>query len=198
MGKRSGIAFIFILIIAALAIGTVAYVGTNPDLVNTITQKIKDIITPGAPIGNLTPARDLTGTWVSSLKGKGMELYGSFPLGGAGTAVVYQNSDVTLKITSVSGNTASGTITYTNLCTWGSTTVTGYGAISTPKTCVNVGATPISIRVSGSRLDFGTVSAGGATVTMQGNFTTDLISGTMTMTSAYGVIKGEFHLIRKK
>src|SRR3972149_2638245 len=157
MGKRSGIAFIFILIIAALAIGTVAYVGTNPDLVNTITQKIKDIITPGAPIGNLTPARDLTGTWVSSLKGKGMELYGSFPLGGAGTAVVYQNSDVTLKITSVSGNTASG-----------------------------------------SRLDFGTVSAGGATVTMQGNFTTDLISGTMTMTSAYGVIKGEFHLIRKK
>src|SRR3989304_482526 len=188
MGKRSGIAFIFILIIAALAIGTVAYVGTNPNLVNTITQKIKDIITPGAPIGNLTPARDLAGTWFSSLKGKGMELYGKFPLGGAGTAVVYQNSDVTLKITSVSGNTASGTITYTNLCTWGSTTVTGYGAISTPKTCVNVGATPISIRVS----------AGGATVTMQGNFTTDLISGTMTMTSAYGVIKGEFHLIRKK
>ena len=198
MGKRSGIAFIFILIIAALAIGAVAYVGAGTPLFDTITQKIKDIITPGPPIGDLTPARDLTGTWVSSIKGKGFELYGKFPLAGAGTAVVYENSDVTMKIDSVSGNTVSGTITYTNMCAWGSTTVPGYGTISTPKTCSNAGAAPISIRVSGSRLDFGTVSAGGATVTMQGNFTTDLISGTMTMTSPYGIIKGEFHLIRKK
>jgi len=198
VGKRRGIAFIFILIIAALAIGgAVAYVGTNPDLVNTITQKIKDIITPGPPIGDLTPVRDLKGTWVSSIKGKGFQLYGKFPTAG-GTAVVYQNSDITLKIDSVSGNTARGTITYTNICTWGSVTVTGYGSISTPKTCANAGAQAISIRVSGSRLDFGTISAAGATITMQGNFTTDLISGTMTMTSAYGIIKGEFHLIRKK
>ncbi len=198
VGKRQGIAFIFVLLIAALAIGAVAYVGSGTPLFDTIVQKIKDIITPGAPIGNLTPARDLTGTWVSSIKGKGFELYGKFPIAGAGTAVVYESSDVTLKITSVSGNTAKGTITYTNLCTWGSTTVSGYGTISTPKTCVNAGSSPISIRVSGSRLDFGTASAGGATVTMQGNFTTDLISGTMTMTSPYGTIKGEFHLIRSK
>jgi hypothetical protein len=79
-----------------------------------------------------------------------------------------------------------------------SATVPGYGSISTPKTCVNAGAAPIKIRISGSRLDFGTYSAGGATVTMQGNYTTDIMSGTMTMTSAYGIIKGEFHLIRKK
>lgn len=196
---RQGIAFISVLIIfAVLAVGAVAYVGTNTALFDTVIQKIKDIITPGPPIGDLTPTRDLTGTWVSSIKGKGFELYGKFPLAGAGTAVVYETSDVTLKITSVSGNTAKGTITYTNMCAWGSTTVSGYGTISTPKTCANAGSSPISIRVSGSRLDFGTVSAAGATVTMQGNYTTDLISGTMTMTSTYGIIKGEFHLIRKK
>jgi hypothetical protein len=198
VGKRKGIAFISILIILAIvAIGAVAYVGTDTALFDTITQKIKDIITPGPPIGDLTPSRDLKGTWVSSIKGKGMELYGKFPTAG-GTAVVYQNSDITLKVTSVSGNTASGTVTYSNICTWGSITVSGYGSVSTPKTCADAGAQSISIRVSGSRLDFGTISAAGATVTMQGTFTTDLISGTMTMTSPYGIIKGEFHLIRKK
>ena len=41
------------------------------------------------------------------------------------------------------------------------------------------------------------VAAGGATFTMQGNYTTDIISGTMTATvSPYGQIKGEFHLMR--
>lgn len=198
MKGRKGITFIFVLILAALAtIGAVAYVGTNPALVATIEQKIKDTITSKPPIGDLTPARDLTGTWVSSIQGKGFQLYGEFPTG-AGTTVVYQNSDVTLKITSVSGNTAGGTITYTNLCTWGSVTVPGYGSVSTPETCTNTGALAIQIRVSGSRLDFGTISAAGATVTMQGNFTTDLMSGTMTMTSAYGIIKGEFHLNRQR
>jgi len=197
MKERKGIAFIFILIIAALALGAVFYVGTNSSLVNTIEQKLKDIITPSPPIGNLTPARDLTGTWVSSLRGKGIQLYGKFPTAG-GTAVVYEDSDITLKINSVSGNTATGTIAYSNMCSWGSITVSGFGKVSTPKTCMNFGAQAINIRVSGSRLDFGTASAAGATVTMQGSYTTDIMSGTMTMTSSYGLIKGEFHLIRKK
>lgn len=43
------------------------------------------------------------------------------------------------------------------------------------------------------------MTSGGGSYTMQGNYTTDLISGTMTATvPPYGVIKGEFHLIRAK
>jgi len=79
------------------------------------------------------------------------------------------------------------------------TSIPGYGSVSVPKQCLNdSGASAIKIKVSGSRLDFGTVSAGGATFSMQGNFTTDIISGTMTATTPYGVIKGEFHLNRKR
>jgi hypothetical protein len=163
-----------------------------------VDQKIKSIITPAAPIGNLTPVRDLRGTWISSLKGKGMQNYGKFTTG-PGTTQIYQEADIELIINSVSGNTASGTMRYINLCTWGSTSAPKIPTISVPKNCNSTGANPIQIRVSGSRLDFGTMNAGSVSFSMQGNYTTDIISGTMTANiSPYGVIKGEFHLIRKQ
>ncbi len=162
-----------------------------------VGQKIKSIITPGAPIGNLTPIRDLRGTWVSSLKGKGMQTYSQFKTG-PGTTQIYQEGDIRLIITSVENNVASGTIQYTNLCTWGRTTAPKIPTINIPKQCNSTGVSPIGIRVSGSRLDFGSVNAGsGTSFSMQGNYTTDLISGSMTgNVPPYGVIKGEFHLIR--
>lgn len=170
----------------------------NPNFVKLIEDKIKSIITGKPPIGDLTPARDLKGTWVSSLRGKGVQLYGKFDAAG-GTVVVYEDGDITLVIDSVSGSTARGTIRYTNLCTWGSASYPGIVAVNTPKTCIaDSGSGVINIRVSGSRLDFGSFAAGGVSGTMQGNFTTDLISGTMTSSIPYGTIKGEFHLIRKK
>jgi hypothetical protein len=163
-----------------------------------VGQKIKSIITPSAPIGNLTPVRDLRGTWVSSLGGKGIQTYSQFKTG-PGTTQIYQEGDIELIINSMDSNTASGTMRYINLCTWGRSTAPKIPTINIPKKCVSTPANPIQIRVSGSRLDFGTVSAGGANVTMQGNYTTDLISGTTTATiSPYGVVKGEFHLIRKQ
>lgn len=198
MKKNSkGASAVVPLIILALLAGFVTYmVVAKPPMYRYIEEKIKNIITPNAPIGNLTPARDLRGTWTSSLRGKGIQLYGKFATG-PGTTKIYENGDIELKINSVENNIASGKIRYTNLCAWGETSVPGYGTISVPKTCGNTGFQSIQIRVSGSRLDFGTISVSGATATMQGNYTTSLMSGTMTLTTSYGVIKGEFHLIKK-
>ncbi|MFH0969095.1 MAG: hypothetical protein V1804_01170 [Patescibacteria group bacterium] len=163
-----------------------------------VGQKIKSIITPKAPIGNLTPVRDLRGTWKSSLAGKGIQVYGQFKTG-PGTTQVYQEGDIKLIITSVENNIASGTIQYTNLCTWGRTTAPKIPTISIPKRCASPSASPIGIRVSGTRLDFGTVATGDTTATMQGTYTTDIITGSMTVNlPAYGVLKGEFHLSRAK
>ena len=198
--NKRGFSIIKLLIVLGLIGGAVAagvYVaGENPELLKSVEQKLKSIKIAKPLIGNLTPARDLKGTWTSSIRGKGIQLYGQFATG-PGTTTVYEDGDVELIIDKVENNIASGTMRYTNLCTTGSTSVPGYGNISVPRQCVaDTGARATQIRVSGSRLDFGTVSAGGATFSMQGNFTTDIISGTMTATTPYGVIKGEFHLIR--
>ena len=198
--NNRGFSIISFLIVLGLITGAVVagvYVaGANPTLLKSVEQKLKSIKTAKPPIGNLTPARDLRGTWISSIRGKGIQLYGKFATG-PGTTTIYEDGDIELIINTVSGNTASGTMRYTNLCSTGSTAVPGYGNITVPKQCVaDTGARAIQIRVSGSRLDFGTVSAGGATFSMQGNFTTDIISGTMTATTPYGVVKGEFHLNR--
>ena len=200
--NNRGFSIISFLIVLGLITGAVVagvYVaGGNPAFLKSVEQKLKSIKTAKPPIGNLTPTRDLRGTWTSSIRGKGIQLYGKFATG-PGTTTIYEDGDIELIINTVSGNTASGTMRYTNLCSTGSTAVPGYGNITVPKQCVaDTGARAIQIRVSGSRLDFGTVSAGGATFSMQGNFTTDIISGTMTATTPYGIIKGEFHLNRKR
>src|SRR3972149_10876292 len=199
------------LVLVGVVVGAVAVIAAQnptgfktfitqeiPAGLRSVEKKLKTIITPKPPIGNLTPARDLKGTWTSSIRGKGIQLYGQFATG-PGTTTVYEDGDVELIINTLAGNTASGTMRYTNLCSSGSTTMPGYGSVSVPIQCsAETGAQAIQIRVSGSRLDFGTVSAGGATFSMQGNFITDIISGTMTATTPYGVIKGEFHLNRKR
>ncbi|OGY23451.1 MAG: hypothetical protein A2172_04485 [Candidatus Woykebacteria bacterium RBG_13_40_15] len=200
MRNEKGFSIFALLIVLGLIAGVVAvgmYVAGGPSpLLKSVEQKLKSIKVPTPLIGNLTPARDLRGTWTSSIRGKGLQLYGKFATG-PGTTTIYEEGDITLIINKVSGNTASGTIRYTNLCSTGSTAVPGYGNITVPKQCTaDTGASPINIRVSSSRLDFGTVSAGGGTFSMQGNFTTSLISGTMVATTPYGDIKGEFHLMR--
>lgn len=192
-----------ILIIVGSIVGTAVVIHNKPEeqkplMFRFVEEKLKSIVTPKPPIGNLTPVRDLRGTWISSLKSKGMQTYSQFKTG-PGTTQIYQEGDIKLIIKSVSNNTASGTIQYTNLCTWGRTTAPKIPAINIPKQCTSIPANPIQIRVSGSRLDFGTVNSGSATFSMQGNYTTDIISGSMTSNvPPYGVIKGEFHLIRSQ
>lgn len=197
--NNKGSSLVALLIILVLAAGTVTYIVVKkPLMFSFIEEKIKTIITPKPPIGDLTPSRDLRGTWVSSLSGKGMQLYGQFLTAGA-TTKVYENGDIELKIDKVENNIASGQIRYYNVCGYGETRVPDYGTVSVPKFRIkDTGFKPVQIRVSATSVDFGTISVGGVTATMQGSFTTDIMSGTMTTTTSYGVVKGEFHLIRKK
>ena len=195
-GFSIAVLLIVLGLIAGVVVAGVYVAGGNPDLLKSVEQKLKSIKTAKPPIGNLTPARDLRGTWTSSIRGKGIQLYGQFATGPS-TTKIYEDGDVELIINTVQNNIASGKIRYTDLCSYGETTIPGYSTISVPRQCLNdSGASPIEIRVSGSRLDFGTINASGVTFSMQGNYTTDIISGTMTATTPYGVIKGEFHLNR--
>jgi hypothetical protein len=168
-----------------------------PPMFKFVEEKLKSIITPAPPIGILSPVRDLRGTWKSSLAGKGLQVYGKFSTG-PGTTMVYEDGDIELVIDSVQNNIASGKIRYLNLCSYGQTSAPGIPTVTIPKQCTkDTGYSPMAIGVSGTRLDFGTVSSGGATFSMQGNYTTDIISGTMTSNiPPYGVLKGEFHLMR--
>ncbi len=196
-----GIVILAVLIAAAASIVILAKV--NPEKFQSVSDKLASIVTSKPPIGNLTPARDLRGTWISSLSGKGMQLSGQFTTENAVTDV-WEDGDIEIKIENVENNIASGTIRYFNACGWGTSTVTipgqGKRVISVPKTCAaDTGHQPIEIRVSSSALDFGTVKAGGVTATMQGSFTTDLMHGTMTMTyPPYGAVKGLFTLMRQR
>lgn len=147
----------------------------------------------------LTPARDLTGTWIPSLSGKGLQLTGQFDLPGSSTTL-WENGDMELIIVDVSDNIATGTIRYYNLCGHGISTVPGYGTIQVPETCIaDSGPIPVQILVSSSHLDFGTINDNGIVATMEGNFTSDLIHGTMTfLMEGYGDITGTFSLMRKR
>jgi hypothetical protein len=151
------------------------------------------------PSSSLTPARDLTGTWVSSLAGKGCQLMGQFTIEGT-VSTLHENCDIELIIADVSDNIATGTIRYYNLCIYGFATIPNYGKIDIPQNCTaDSGPIPIQIKVSSSSLDFGQVQADGITASMNAMFTSDLIHGNMSLMAAgYGEMKGPFNLMRKR
>ncbi|MFA5076023.1 MAG: hypothetical protein WC480_01250 [Patescibacteria group bacterium] len=202
MKNQKGVAVVavVVLVIAGLAATSIMYIAVKePALFNLIEEKLESIVTPKAPIGDLTPTRDLEGTWVSSLSGKGMQLYGQFAVAG-GTTKIYEDGDIELKIDRVENNIASGQIRYHNVCGYGQSIVPNIATVTVPRTCFpDFGFQPVEIRVSATALDFGTINTGELTATMQGSYTTDLMSGSMTLSvPAYGVVKGEFHLMRKR
>ena len=190
-----------IIIIGAVA-GTIVVLHSRPQeqqplMFRFIEEKLNSIITPKPPIDDLTPARDLRGTWKSSLAGKGVQVYGKFTTG-PGITTVYEDGDMELIIDSVTNNIASGKVRFTNLCASAQVTIPKLKTITTKQCTKDTGYLPMGIRVSGSALDFGTVSIPGATASMQGSYTTDIITGSMTVTlPAYGTLKGEFHLMRQ-
>lgn len=194
---------IVVVVGLALAAAGVSYVyDHDPETaryLDMVKDKIDSIITPKPPIGDLTPVRDLKGTWRSSLRGKGYQVYGSFG-DGASNVKVYQEGDVELVIDSVKGNAARGSMRLMNVYGSARGSVPGRGSVSTPRMLIvrDSGRSPITIRVSGTRLDFGSFDAGGLSGTMQGSYTTDLIRATMTVQTEYGPVKGEFHLMRQK
>lgn len=191
--------------ITAIVLGTIGAVvylnrlSTKPFDWDTIDDKIKSIIIPKAPIGELTESRDLRGTWISSLSKKGFQLYGKFDLPGSVTNV-HQNGDIELIIDKVENNIASGQMRFTNVCGSSQTIAPPpVGKITVPEKCIaDSGYSPVSIRVSSTALDFGTFASGGIVATMQGTFTTDMIAGTMGIETEYGIIKGVFNLMRQR
>lgn len=157
---------------------------------------VQNLVTSKIPIMNIAPAYNLKGTWISTSQGKGIQLQGQFTTASSSTKV-YEDGDIELIINSVERSIASGTIHFTNMCLSGETTVPGRKSISIPKQCISdSGTQPISIKVIDGRLDFGTVKAGNLAFTMQSNFTNDTILGSITVTTPYGNLQGEFHLTR--
>lgn len=192
-----------IVVSVAGIIALVHYAPNKPLMFSLIDEKLQSIITPKPPlIGNLTPARDLRGVWKSSLSGKGLQIYGKFtvPLPtGVSITTVYEDGDVEIQIDSVENNIASGKIRFTNLCATATVTAPKIAPITTKQCQADSGYMPLSIRVSGSALDFGTTAVSGATVTMQGSYLTDIITVSMTAdVPPYGVLKGVYNLNRQR
>ncbi len=189
-----------VLAVAAAAVGAAAVYQSMPPKPmppNAIDDKMKSIVVPAPLIGSLSPARDLRGTWVSSLSKKGMQVYGKFTTGPAITTV-NENGDMELVIDSVKNGIASGKIRYVNMCATAVATAPKIPPITTSNCYPDTGYRPITIRVSSSALDFGTVTTAGVTYAMRGTYTTDIMSGSMSVKMpGYGELKGEFHLMRK-
>lgn len=191
---KGSMATMKIVLIIALSVGIGGLAGykiaTNPDLISAVKNKLTTTI---------TPARDLRGTWISSLPGKGFQLQGQFAVAGS-TTTVHEDGDIELIVDKVENNIAYGTMRYYNVCAWGFTIAPVVGKITVPKTCnKDLGPQPITFKVSSSAVDFGTINISGVTATMSGTFTTDLMHGAMTATiEPYGEVIGVFTLNRKK
>ena len=177
------IRYVWGLVGIAIGIGVIIAI-EKPLMFDSVTDKVDSIQVGKPPIGDLTPARDLTGAWDSSLKGKGFQLYGEFVVAEM-TTKVYEEGDIEILIESVVDNVAYGRARFYNVTVYGQGTGPA-GTVTLPGTkMAETGLQPIQIRVSGSRLDFGSFSIAGTTGTMQGNFVTDIISGTMATTLAW-------------
>jgi hypothetical protein len=198
--KKQSAAVQFFKKIYYSVLSTVVTVSEQAELVMSqlIDDKLESINTPAPPIGSLTPVRDLRGTWKSSLAGKGLQVYGNLATG-PGTTKIYENGDIELIIKSVENNIASGEMRFINVCATVTVSAPQIKPITTKGCTPNTGYSPARIKISGTRLDFGSGTASGVSYSMQGNYTTDIIYGTMTITlPSYGALKGEFNLMRVK
>ena len=170
----------------------------KPEWFQFIDEKLHSIHIPLPQIGIFAPDLGLVGTWKSSTAGKGLELFGEFTTGPIYTTV-YEDGDIEIIINSVKGNTASGEIRYPKLCASATTTAPKMKPITVSKCADDSGYLPLSISVSKNTLYFNTVIVNGAKVTMQGTYSTDVMTGSMMANVLpYGVIKGVFNLNRVK
>lgn len=198
--KKQSVVVRFFKKIYYSALTTAVVISKQAELVMSqlVDEKVESINTPAPPIGSLTPVRDLRGTWKSSLAGKGLQVYGNLASGPANTKI-YENGDIKLIIKSVENNEALGEAYFTNLCVTATVSAPKIEPFTTKNCTPNGGYFPAKIKISGTRLDFGSGTVNGVSFSMQGNYTTDIIYGTMTTTlPSYGVLKGEFNLTRVK
>lgn len=174
--RRVALSMMFLVVV----IGGAAYLAVvRPDLAPAVYQRLREAGLPVPPIGNITPARDLRGTWSSSLTGKGFQMFGTGTAPQGGLVRVFVDADVILRIDRVEDNIATGEARWLNHTTYGEVTgVPIVGTISIPRqTLPDTAFQPITFRVTGSALDFGTVIAGGAVATLQESFTEDMLTG---------------------
>jgi len=140
-----------------------------------------------AASADLSPARNLRGTWVSPLKGKAYQLTGRLDVPGSGWADIVETGDIRLALTRVDGNKAYGTITLSNKVeTYTLTIKTVKGLKRYPAqriTSTEATSRQIVLTASSSRVSFSKVPVKNATVALTtGRFTTSLLWGTMTET----------------
>ncbi len=153
-----------------------------------------NIAAPSPPPGPEPPhPGDLTGTWISSLPGRGVE-YRTKPdpdvlLPGNGSGDCHWRGDVQLKLTQT-GNVLTGTGGVLS-----DEFVSGPGYACLPVPFPSPPPPIANGSVSGTRLTFQTPG-----FTWEGNFTTDTMSGTVSGRSGtfYAAAEGEFHLSRKR
>lgn len=185
---------------AGIVVGAVYMQTQQPQVFESVEAKIRSVL----HMEGLTPARDLRGTWASSLSGKGIRMYGEGHGTQGGTVKVYDDADFVLRIDSVEGNVARGAARMFNETLYGEVTgVPMVGTIPIPRqTPPDTGFQPVTIRVEGSSLVFETVSVGGISVGMNGTFVEDNLvgwggGGNATM-AGYGgvVVKVEMNLTR--
>ena len=143
----------------------------------------------------LAPARDLRGVWASAIWGQGMQLSGTTKTAD-GSSSIQSNGDIEIKIDRVENGVAYGTVHYFNMSMSGQT-VTPMQTITIPKFHTkDSDPTDVQIKIDGSHCSYGPIIVGDTTSTMQGNFSENIISGTLTLTSSYGPINGTFNLKR--
>jgi hypothetical protein len=186
-----------VLVIAGAVLVVASKIPHQPPTLQPVEAKTTASPTPKKLTTNLSPARGLVGTWKSALPKKGIQISGTFTVG-PGTATGNEYGDVELIIDSVKNNIAYGKVRFTNMCATVKLTIPKMNTITNTQCTPDTGFQPQTVRVSSSALIFNTISVKGATVTMSGSYTTDIMTGNMTMTMpGYGVLKGTFHLIRQ-
>lgn len=195
---RIGLSLTFL----AVAIGAAAYLAlARPDIATLVDERLRAIGITAPPLGNITPARDLRGTWSSGAAGKGIQIYGTGTAPQGGTVRVYVEADMVIRVDRVQDNIATGAARLLNYQLYGEVTgVPSVGTIAIPRqTLPDTDFQPMEFRVTGSALDFGTVTAGGAVAILQGSFTEDFMTGWGGGTIAgfdNVSVRTELHLVR--
>jgi hypothetical protein len=191
-----GLAVLAVVVIAIiLLMGKSKSAGQNTQTENTVNAPTTS--TPNTSIGNSTQANDLIGTWVSSVQGKGMQGSGNLTISGVAVQINF-TGDVDLVIQKVENNIATGTLAFTNFCSSKVTSVPGKPDVIGQAQCLSGNKVPAYLQIDGNKITYTGETILGASVTLNGTYTSDSISGTFTRTSSYGNINGTFNLVRAK
>lgn len=194
---------VVIVVIIVVSLGKSKSAGQKNQIVNSVNTTISStpvassVPTESAVVSTPTPNSDLIGTWVSSVKGKGMQGSGKIAIGGVATEINF-TGDVNLVVQQVENNTGTGEITFTNLCGSKVTSIPGKPDVIGPPQCISSNSLPAVMQIAGNTITYTGKSILGADISLSGTYSGDSMSGTFTRTSTAGNITGTFNLARTK